>query len=360
MADPQEPLQHPKIKHSIAVGDEPDAIAVGELAINVADTPTTMFVGGPTGARRVVPQNGAGAGLPSTGKAGAFYVDLQTRTPYYHDGVSWNPFGGGGGDPWNFINPPKTTSWTANVGDYYFYEMDHGPLTKIITATMTLPANPAINDRVGVRVLNPSFGDQLQISGNGNLINSSSGSWPWEELYLAGYAPCIIGVSLVFMDTGWQSYSNVWWNVSDERIAATDVSYDNPEHPLMDNVAVALTAALALGRETLATFNSRGAVKPGEYLNIGEVSSDKTGWVNSGTGFISKVTIGRSDFDSAFVEILVNGVPVQEFETSAVSAAFDGLIIPLTDLDQVSARVKAGSNQMRNVVVAATVKQLSI
>ena len=141
------------------------------------------------------------------------------------------------------------------------------------------------------------------------------------------------------------------------RISAADVTFGDPQ---LDNVAKALTYLLLVSRETSVTLTG-GSVNAGNpYLEIGGVSTEDTGWINTGVGLIVQMTIGRVDVDTSTLELLVNGSVVQEFETTDEKVAFTGLQIPLTDLDMVSVRKKAGAASLTNVVVTMVVKQVSI
>ena len=142
-------------------------------------------------------------------------------------------------------------------------------------------------------------------------------------------------------------------------VSASDVIFDDPAHPLFTNVAQALIFLLLNTRETSATFTSQNVTSGQPYLSIGGVSSEDVGWINTGTSYISKVTVGRVDVDTATLELLVNGAPVYEFTTSAAINAFYPLFIQLADNDVVSVRKKTGSPSMTSVILTATVKQVS-
>ena len=142
-------------------------------------------------------------------------------------------------------------------------------------------------------------------------------------------------------------------------VSASDVTFDDPAHPLFTNVAQALIFLLLNTRETSATFTSQNVTSGQPYLSIGGVSSEDVGWINTGNSYISKVTVGRVDVDTATLELLVNGAPVYEFTTSAAINAFYPLLIQLADNDVVSVRKKTGSPSMTSVILTATVKQVS-
>jgi len=142
-------------------------------------------------------------------------------------------------------------------------------------------------------------------------------------------------------------------------ISAQDVTFSDPVYPNLTNVAQALLFLLAATRETAATFTSQNVTLGMPYLNIGNVSSEDTGWINTGTGFISNVTIGRVDVDGATLELLINGVVEEEFVTNSAASSFGPLFIQLNDLDTIAVRKKAGSPSMTSVVFTATVKQVS-
>ena len=140
-------------------------------------------------------------------------------------------------------------------------------------------------------------------------------------------------------------------------ISAADVTFNDPLYPNLTNVRDVLLFLLLVSRETTATFTNPN-LTPNRYLDIGGVSSEFGGWLNTGTAFISKVTVVRSDTDFATLELLVNGAPVMEFPTSGPATAFGPFAIPLQNLDMLSVRNKAGSPKMEDVVFTATVKQV--
>jgi hypothetical protein len=140
-------------------------------------------------------------------------------------------------------------------------------------------------------------------------------------------------------------------------ISAQDVTFYDPLYPNLTNVRDVLLFLLLVSRETSATFTKQTLPANG-YLDIGNVDSQDTGWINTGTSYIFKVTIGRIDIDGATLELLVNGSPIAEFTTSTPVSAFGPFAYPLQPLDVVSVRNKAGSPPMTGVVFTATIKQV--
>lgn len=140
-------------------------------------------------------------------------------------------------------------------------------------------------------------------------------------------------------------------------ISASDVTFSDPQYPALDNVAKVLAFLLLVSRETSAMF-TRVQLPTNGYLNLGGVSSEETGWINSGTAYISKITVGRTDIDAATLEVLVNGNPVVSLSTGTEKASFGPFLIPLNDLDAISVRNKAGSPPMTSVVCVITIKQV--
>jgi hypothetical protein len=140
-------------------------------------------------------------------------------------------------------------------------------------------------------------------------------------------------------------------------VSAEDVTFYDPLYPNLTNVRDVLLFLLLVSRETSATFTKATLPALG-YLDIGNVDSQDTGWINTGTSYIFKVTIGRIDIDGATLELLVNGSPIAEFTTSTPVSAFGPFAYPLQPLDVVSVRNKAGSPPMTGVVFTATIKQV--
>ena len=141
-------------------------------------------------------------------------------------------------------------------------------------------------------------------------------------------------------------------------VRAQDVTFNSPVLPSLDNVSKALQFLIAVSRETSAVFTKAVAIQ-NQFLQLGGINSDDSGYVCVGVSAITRVTIARSDSDLATLEFRINGIPVTEFDTSENVFVSNALVIPMQNADMLSVNVKGGSNNMSNVICTATINQIT-
>jgi len=114
-----------KTKRSTTATNEPTGLVLGELAVNVADTPPTLFVGNGASALRVGPVI-VQTGQPSAPKPGTLWVDNTTGVMQLWAVGQWIFVGGGtqvldGVPP---ANPISGQGWynSATGRSYVWYE----------------------------------------------------------------------------------------------------------------------------------------------------------------------------------------------------------------------------------------------
>ena len=141
-------------------------------------------------------------------------------------------------------------------------------------------------------------------------------------------------------------------------VRAQDVEFNSPVVPSLDNVAKALQFLIAVSRETSAVFTKAVAIQ-NQFLQLGGINSDDTGYICVGASAITRVTIGRTDTDLSTLEFRINGNVVTEFDTSSTVFVSNALIIPMQNGDMLSVNVKDSTNNMSNVICTVTVNRIT-
>lgn len=133
--------------------------------------------------------------------------DVQLRVIDPYDACCGTEGGGGGGEAyWTFVFPAKTAGFTAVAGSFYFVDVD----TAAADVTMTLPASPAANDRVGYAITEYNINYNVITDGGANdVVMGGAGFTTVEPLTSLGYW----GYSFVYSGSAWYAYDSYKVNV---------------------------------------------------------------------------------------------------------------------------------------------------
>ena len=104
-----------------------------------------------------------------------------------------------------------------------------------------------------------------------------------------------------------------------------------------------------------AMANQNGNFQVGNSARWGNVTGSM--FVVPFDGFITEISIGRSDADASGIDVIVNGLSQLVVPTSAMSTVQGGLAIPVSAGDSLEID-NDGPNTMSNVVVNVVIKEL--
>jgi hypothetical protein len=152
----------PRIKSNMVAGERPRALSSGEIAINTADRPPTLYVGGDGGQVIALPQMSIDKGLPGSPAPGSS-----------HFSVSGGALSLYNGDAWVTINSGESSGSNPD-GDYVVLDPSNTTDNRIVAqneSTIPLTVRGAVNHTASIFAVEDSSAvKKLEVLSSGGTV----------------------------------------------------------------------------------------------------------------------------------------------------------------------------------------------